>query len=72
MDRRLYVTPKEAGEMLGVTRGRVHQLIKNGKLRAEKFGPYYAVTVASVEERRHAPKDRGGGWRRSREVEYVE
>ncbi len=44
----------EAADKLGVTRGRVSQLIKAGDLDARRMGPYVFVSRDSVERRRPA------------------
>ena len=41
----------EAAEMLGVSRQRVHQLIKSGAIDARKVGNAWCVNVASVMRR---------------------
>lgn len=46
------ITVPEAARLLGVTRVRVWQLIKKGKLKAEKKGRDWWVDLASVEQRR--------------------
>ncbi len=45
------LTVKEAAQKLGVTVGRVHQLIDSGALSAEKLGRQWLVDEASVEAR---------------------
>lgn len=44
-----YVTVKEASERLMVTVGRVHHLIKAGRLPAEKLGFQYAIKIVDLE-----------------------
>ena len=44
-----YVTVKEASERLNVTVGRVHHLIKAGRLPAEKLGFQYAIKIVDLE-----------------------
>lgn len=46
-----YMTAAEAAEALGVTVYRVYALIRDGKLKAEKFGRAYMVDAGSVEAR---------------------
>jgi excisionase family DNA binding protein len=41
----------DAAEMLGVSRVRVHQLIKSGHLEAVKIGKQYFVDSLSLQER---------------------
>lgn len=46
------MTVKEAAEALGISEGRVRQLIGEGVLDAEKFGGLWVVTEDSVEARK--------------------
>ena len=46
------ITAPEAARLLGITRVRVWQLIKKGKLKAEKKGRDWWVDRESVEKRR--------------------
>ena len=41
----------EAAKLLGVSRGRVHQLIQAKILPAIKWGPYWLVDKADIKER---------------------
>lgn len=51
------MTVREAAERLGVSPGRIHQLIKSGILDAEKIGSIWLVDSAGVEARcAHRPK----------------
>lgn len=43
------VTVKEAAEILNVTVGRVHQLINENRLPAEKLGSQYVVKKSDLE-----------------------
>lgn len=43
-----YMSAKEAQEVLGVSRGRISQLVKAGKLDAEIIGNSFAITEESV------------------------
>lgn len=45
----------EAARRLGVTRGRVNQLIEAGALGAERIGRAYAVRADDVERRAQDP-----------------
>lgn len=45
------VSPSEAAEMLGVSRGRVSQMIKSGQLIAHKTGTDTYVDLSSINER---------------------
>lgn len=61
----------EAAKVLGITKGRVSQLIASGKLVAERFAGRTQVTVDSVEA--YAASDRSAGrpkkmhrWHKSR------
>ena len=53
------MTVAEAAEELGVTAGRVSQLLSAGKLQAVQYGADRLVTVASVEERKAHPSRAG-------------
>ena len=44
------VTAKVAAEMLGITEYSVYRLIKDGKIKAEKFGHVCMVDRDSVED----------------------
>lgn len=46
-----YMTIPEAADALGVTEGRIRQLVLNGKLASQKVGPTL-IPVESVAERR--------------------
>jgi excisionase family DNA binding protein len=54
-DRLLSVT--EAAEILGVNRQRTHQLIKDGRLKAEMIGTQYVIKESDLD----AVKDRPTG-----------
>lgn len=54
-----YMSVNEAAEMLGVTRGRVNQLIRAGRIRAEKVGGRFIVEKKSVVERLENPPKAG-------------
>lgn len=43
-----YMSAKEACEVLGVSKGRISQLVKAGKLDAEIIGNSFIITEASV------------------------
>lgn len=45
----VYLTTAQAAERLGVTRQRVHQLIQEKRLPAEKFGPLYKIREEDLE-----------------------
>ena len=49
------ITTTDAAERLGVTRRRVLQYIKEGRVRADKMGRDYMVDLESVEEFRPRP-----------------
>lgn len=53
------VSASKAAEMLGVSRGRVSQLIKSGQLKGRHMGRDTFVTIASVEERLKHPRKPG-------------
>lgn len=52
-------TVSEASNLLGVSVGRVHQLIKSGQLPAEQVAGIWLLDRASVEARRKNPPRRG-------------
>jgi excisionase family DNA binding protein len=52
------LTTAQAAERLGVTTRRVQQLIKSGRLPAEKFGRDFAIEESDLE----AVKDRPTGY----------
>ena len=52
------ITVQGASEALGITRGRVHQLIKAGQLNAHKVDNIWLIDRASVEERISKEKSR--------------
>ena len=43
------VTVKEAAQILGITIGRVHQLIADERLPAEKLGSQFTIKKADLE-----------------------
>ena len=43
------LTTTQAGEWLGVTKGRVIRLVEEGKLRATRVGHFRVVDPASIE-----------------------
>jgi excisionase family DNA binding protein len=45
----------QSAETLGVTRQRVHDLIKNGQIIACKLGRYYYIQTIEVERYRNQP-----------------
>ena len=45
----------QSAEILGVTRQRVHDLIKNGQIIACKLGRYYYIQTIEVERYRNQP-----------------
>jgi excisionase family DNA binding protein len=57
-----YMSVKEAADALGVTRGRVNQLIDAGLLRAEKVGRAWIVDAESVRARAADPPPPGRRW----------
>ncbi|KKM88427.1 hypothetical protein LCGC14_1258770 [marine sediment metagenome] len=44
-----FLTVSEAAELIGVTEGRVRQLLKSGDLLGEKFGTQWVITRAEVD-----------------------
>lgn len=49
------ISVSQAAQALGVTRQRVHSLIKNGQIVAHKLGSYYYMESAEVERYRNLP-----------------
>ncbi|NWF61119.1 MAG: helix-turn-helix domain-containing protein [Fischerella sp.] len=45
----------QTAKLLGVTRQRVHDLIKNGQIIACKLGRYYYIEAAELEKYRNQP-----------------
>jgi excisionase family DNA binding protein len=45
----------QSAHVLGVTRQRVHDLIKNGQIIAHKLGRYYYIDITEVERYRDQP-----------------
>ena len=43
------ITVKDASEKLGITVGRVHQLISAGRLPARKLGNQYVIEISDLE-----------------------
>ncbi len=57
MEKRVYTT-EEAAEHLGVTVGRVRQMIVDGVLQTERFGRAHVITkeaIRAAEQRRTKP-----------------
>lgn len=44
------MTTKEVAERLGITRGRVHQLVDAGRLRPQKAGPILLFYQHEIED----------------------
>jgi excisionase family DNA binding protein len=66
MNREDYITTNEAGDVLGVTRQRVLQLIQDGRLKAEKFANVYMIRrgdLSNIEEKPmgRPPKPKANG-----------
>ncbi|MEH2449448.1 MAG: helix-turn-helix domain-containing protein [Nostoc sp.] len=49
------VSVAQTAKLLGITRQRVHDLIKNGQIIACKLGRYYYMEVAEVERYKNQP-----------------
>ncbi len=45
----------QTAQVLGVTRQRVHNLIKNGQITAHKLGRYYYISTSEIESYRDQP-----------------
>lgn len=53
------LTTKEFAEKVGMTYGRINQLIKSGELEADRIGWAYAIDPKFIEEVRNRPERRG-------------
>ncbi|HYE72614.1 MAG TPA: excisionase family DNA-binding protein [Blastocatellia bacterium] len=53
------ITTKEAAEELGVTIGRVRQLVLDGTIKAERFGRALVISKAEIEKAKKRPDNRG-------------
>lgn len=62
-----YLNVSEAAERLGLTRQRVHALVSNGKLPAQRIGRAWVLKEKDVDEFAAKPKDKGGRPRKERE-----
>lgn len=62
------ISASSAAERLGVTKGRISQLIAAGKLKAYRTPHYTMVTVASVEDYEASPRKAGRPVARPAEV----
>ena len=49
------VSVAQTAKLLGITRQRVHDLIKNGQIIACKLGRYYYIEIAEVERYKNQP-----------------
>ncbi|MEH2423527.1 MAG: helix-turn-helix domain-containing protein [Nostoc sp.] len=49
------VSVAQTAKLLGITRQRVHDLIKNGQIIACKLGRYYYMEIAEVERYKNQP-----------------
>jgi|GEM_PF-709250 len=49
------VSVAQTAKLLGITRQRVHDLIKNGQIIACKLGRYYYMEVAEIERYKNQP-----------------
>lgn len=45
----------QTAQILGITRQRVHDLIKNGQIIARKLGRYYYIETSEIERYRNQP-----------------
>lgn len=53
-----YISTNEAADRLGITRQRVLQLIKGGRLPAEKFANVYMIRPADLKQVEDRPQGR--------------
>jgi excisionase family DNA binding protein len=58
MSRETFITTNEAAGALGVTRQRVLQLIKDGRIKAEKFANVYMIRPAELDHIEERPMGR--------------
>jgi excisionase family DNA binding protein len=56
-----YISTNQAADRLGITRQRVLQLIKGGRLRAEKFANVYMIRPADLKQVEDRPQGRPPG-----------
>jgi len=52
------ITVTMAAKKLGVSRGRVHQLITDGRIRATRLGPILVIDAAELAKVKHRPTGR--------------
>ncbi|AFZ23334.1 DNA-binding protein, excisionase family [Cylindrospermum stagnale PCC 7417] len=45
----------QSAKLLNITRQRVHDLIKNGQIVADKLGRYYYIEAAEIERYKNQP-----------------
>lgn len=69
-DLSLYVTTKQAAEIMGVAPDHVNRLLIGGKLRGQKLGHYWLVYVPSIEK--YDSTKAPGGRPRSKETKATE
>lgn len=48
-EERLY-TIKEAGEYLGLSRQRVHRLVQDGRIKAQRYGKIWLIPESALED----------------------
>jgi excisionase family DNA binding protein len=53
------LTTKEFSEKVGLTYGRINQLIHDGEIKAEKIGPIYVIEEKYVSIILNRPEKRG-------------
>ncbi len=58
-----YLTIPQAAARLGLTRGRVHQFVTDGRLRAVKLGRDWFIAVADLNALPPRRQGRPVGWR---------
>jgi excisionase family DNA binding protein len=54
-----YLTTAEAARRYGVSVERIHQMVRRGELRAERFGRAYLIRPADLERARARRRPRG-------------
>lgn len=50
-----FLSVTQAAQVLGVTRQRVHDLIKNGQIVARKLGRFYYIEATEIERYKDRP-----------------
>ncbi len=54
-----YVTLPEAAQEIGITPGRLRQMLRAGELEGEKVGPVWVIPRSEVERLKNTPRTTG-------------